>query len=467
MTIAHPNIIFIIGEDTGKHLGCYGAIDALTPNLDAFARSGMLCSSVFTHSPVCAPSRSGLVTGRYPYSFGTHHMRSTLIKPPPLFTSALKSAGWHVSWPGKTDFNFELNYSEITDTRDWLKEGFPEEPFFVYTNLGQTHESSMWPEKETSKQDRQNRLRPQDRRNPATVQVPPWLPDTEEVRADISRHHENATCLDLQFGEILNQIDVAGISERTIVIFLVDHGCGIPRCKRWCYDGGVHMPLIVRWPGVISPGTIFTDLVGYVDIAPTLLSWCDLAIPTGMQGRVFWGKHAEGIRNFAFGGRDRMDEQFDRIRFARSLRFKYIRNFHPELPWAQRNHYMEKMPSMQKWRELHAAKKLDKMTSAWFALNKPTEELYDCVTDPHEMHNLAEDPNYARILDEHRVALTAHLKKVGDLGETSEWELIRSGLVVDRLTKEFSPMVLPLSEGLDNLGGPWDVEGKRWKSKYQ
>jgi N-sulfoglucosamine sulfohydrolase len=458
-----PNVVLLIGEDSGHHLRCYGDPDALTPTLDGLAASGLRATRVYTHAPVCAPSRSGLVTGRYPYSFGTHQMRSTLLDPPPMFTRALKDAGYHVCWPSKTDFNFEMRDRDITDRREWWRDGLPEAPFFVYKNLFSSHESGMWPGNEEAAGARAQRLSPRERRDPASVRVPPWLPDTPEVRADIARHHENVTVVDHEVADLLRVIDAGGRADDTIVIFLVDHGSGIPRCKRWCYDGGLHMPVIVRWPGRIPPGSLHQGMVGYVDLAPQILAWCGVPRPDGLQGRVFHGTEATGSRSYAFSGRDRMDEQFDRIRSARSARYRYIRNFHPELPYAQRNRYMDRMPSMQAWRRLHAEGRLAAPQAAWFAREKPAEELYDGDADPWEMRNLAGDPAHAGALAAHRAALDAHLAEVGDLGATSEWELIRRGLVADRLTAEYRTAIEPLPAPFDNLGGPWDVDGTRWR----
>jgi N-sulfoglucosamine sulfohydrolase len=468
MSDSRPNVLLLIGEDTGLHLGCYGDPDARTPTLDGLARSGMLVSQAFTHCPVCAPSRSGLVTGRYPYSFGTHQMRSTLIDPPPMFTKALKAAGYQVSWPSKTDFNFEMRDRDISDKRDWQKEGFPTEgPWFCYTNIFSTHESKMWPHTEDTAKAREA-LAPHERRDPKTVRIPPYLPDTDNVRGDITRHHENATVLDHEVEAILKHLDESGQADNTIVIFLVDHGAGIPRGKRWCYDLGVRMPLIVRWPRKIAPGTVHPGLVGWVDMAPTILSWCGVQRTEGLQGRVFWGDGVDTPeRKFCFGGRDRMDEQFDRIRFARGQRYHYIRNFHPELPWAQRNKYGEIMLSTLDWRQYHAEGKLDPLQAAWFAREKPAEELYDSVSDPWMVRNLAADPAYAAILAEHRAALEAHLAEVGDLAVTSERDLIARGVVVNRLDDEFHPRTEPLPAPYDNLGGPWDAEGNLWQASKQ
>ncbi len=460
-----PNVLLLIGEDSGLHLGCYGDPDARTPNLDRLAGEGLRATHAFTHCPVCAPSRSGLVTGCYPYSIGSHHMRSTLRAPPPLFTRVLKDAGWQVSWPSKTDFNFALDDREISDRRDWEREGFPTAgPWFCYTNLFQTHESVMWPEPlhdyHRSHHALRQALPPTQRTDPDRVRVPPFLPDVPEVRQDIARHYDNMHILDGQVGAILAQLAASGQAENTLVIFIADHGAGIPRGKRWCYDLGQHLPLLMRWPGRIVAGTVHDDPVAWVDLAPQILASCGLDPLPGMQGRAFLGSRGSR-REFCFGGRDRMDEQFDRVRSVRSRRWLYLRNFRPDLPWAQRNHYLEIMPSMRAWRQLHAAGRLDPLQAAWFAPTKPAEEFYDCAADPWQLANLAGDPACAAELARHRAALDAHLAEVGDLGAVAEAELIARGLVEDRRA-EFRAYIGPLGQPCDELGGPRDIDGGPW-----
>lgn len=458
---AQPNVLLIIGEDTGIHLGCYGDPDAQTPHLDRLAAEGLRATKAFTHCPVCAPSRSGLVTGCYPYSIGSHQMRSTVLDPPPLFTRSLKEAGYRVSWPGKTDFNFELRDAEVSDRVDWQHQGFPSEgPWFCYTNLGQTHESCMWPEAtedwHRGYHQAREALAPQRRVDPAQVQVPPFLPDTPVVRQDLARHHDNVRVLDDQVGAILAQLDASGQADHTIVIFAVDHGAGIPRGKRWCYDLGIHMPLIIRAPGRIAAGTVHQELVAWVDLAPQILAWCGLPMMANAQGQPFMDQLP--ARAYCFGGRDRMDEQFDHIRFARSTDYLYIRNMRPDLPWSQRNHYLEKMPAMAAWRQAHAAGSLNATQAAWFAPHKPAEEFYDCRNDPWQLHNLAEDGQWQAEIEAHRQALDQHLATVGDLGAIPEATLIERGLVADR-RPEYRARIAPLPKPFANFGGPWDMDG--------
>ena len=207
-------------------------------------------------------------------------------------------------------------------------------------------------------------------------------------------------------------------------------------------------PLLARWPGQIKPGSIREDLVSFIDLAPTMLALAGVKVPEAMQGQVFLGSQAARERRYIFAARDRMDEAHDRIRCVRDKRFKYIRNFHPELTYAQRIDYMELMPTMQVWRQWSAEGKLSGPQALFFTKTKPKEELYDTEADPHEIHNLADSAQYRKKLKELRSALDGWIKETKDLGAVPETGLIRRGLVADKL-KEYEPRKKPLSENPD------------------
>jgi arylsulfatase A-like enzyme len=226
-------------------------------------------------------------------------------------------------------------------------------------------------------------------------------------------------------------------------MFFGDHGRGLPRSKRWVYDSGIHVPLIVRWPGAIEPGTVRGELVSFIDFAPTMLALAGAAIPTNMQGQVFLGPKTAPERKYIFAARDRMDEAPDRIRAVRSKQFHYIRNFHPELPYAQRIDYMEEMPTMRVWRKLNYEGKLNDTQKLFFQLTKPAEELYDVNADPHEIHNLAGDWRYAARMIEMRAALDEWIATTHDLGAMPEAEMVRRGMIADQIS-EYAARVKPL-----------------------
>lgn len=447
-----PNIILMVGEDSGRHLGCYGDRTAVTPNLDRFASEGCRYDNAYSTAPVCAPSRCTMVTGRYPQSIGTHLMRSKLLDPPRLFTQELRDAGYHVNWHTKLDFNFDPDEA-FADRGGWrdahddwrpkLAAGdLPDQPWLCYVNFGISHESGMWPVDDIEEG------RPKGARfnftagdplgvpavhDPAEVEVPPYLPDTPAVRKNIAQHADNVTEVDRQVGEVLDALDKSGQRDRTIVIFMVDHGRGLPREKRWCYRAGLHLPLIVRWPGQVEPGGVSDRLVSWIDLAPTLLSLTGTPIPESYEGRVFMGPDAAPEPSAVFAGRDRMDEAFDVQRAARDHRYHYTRNFFPQLPFAQRGWYMEYMPAMKELRRLAAAGELTGAAAAWMAETKPAEELFDVATDPHCVHNLADDPAHAQGKAKLSAELDQWMASTGDLGMVPERELIARGLIADQL----------------------------------
>jgi len=426
-----PNIVWIIAEDMGTELGCYGDPQAITPNMDRLAREGARFTHCFTHAPVCAPSRSGLVTGMYPTTIGTHHMRSKLITPTSVFTSHLRKADYSVAWPGKTDFNFDVPVDAFDSTSDWTKK-MPRQPFFAYVNFADSHESSIRVKDKFEKLTLN--LKPGERHNPAKMRVPPYHPDTPEVRRDLANYYDLVTAVDHKVGEVLKTLQAWGVASNTMVFFTGDHGRGLPRSKRWVYDSGIHVPLIVRWPGEIEPGCVREDLISFVDFAPTALALAGVEVPTTMQGQVFLGPKSAPERKYVFAARDRMDETYDRIRTVRTKQFQYIRNFEPQLPYAQRIAYMEEMPTMQVWRRLNNEGKLTGPEKLFFTPVKPREELYDVSVDPHEIHNLADSPDHQTALKELRAALNQWIVDTKDLGAVTETELIKRGLVKDMLS---------------------------------
>lgn len=438
-----PNIVLIGAEDISPSLGCYADPDAITPNLDRLAAQGARFTRAFTHAPVCAPSRSGLITGVYPTTLGTHHMRSKLARTPALFVDFLKKAGYFVAWPGKTDFNFDLPKAWVDTTQDWTKTPAvlpTDRPWFAYVNYVVTHESQV---RATPEQYARNvaRLTPEQRRDRSKVALPPYFPDTPAVRECVGKYHDNITALDYLVGDVLKLLDDKGWSRNTLVVFFGDHGWGLPRGKRWCYDSGTRVPLLVRWPGVVPPASVRDDLTCFLDLAPTFLSVAGAAVPAHMQGRVFLGPRTGPVPEYVFSARDRMDETYDRIRAVRGNRFRYVRNFHPELPYAQYLNYLDEMPVMQDWRRLAFAGRLNPTQMLFFARTKPPEELYDTAADPHEVRNLAADAAHGETLRTMRGALDKWIVDTKDLGGTPERELIAKGLVRDVLSAEYDARV--------------------------
>ena len=445
-----PNIVFLTCEDISPNLGCYGDPDAITPNLDKFAAEGARFTRAFSHAPVCAPSRSGLITGMYPTTLGSHHMRSKLTKTPPLFVDYLRKSGYTVCWPtaggggiGKTDFNFDVPKGWVDVTADWTKQpDLLKPPFFAVYNITVTHESQA---RATKAQQAKNttRLQPSEHRDPAKVKLPPYYPDTEAVRTCVANYHDNITAMDYAVGDVLKLLNDRKLVDNTIVFFFGDHGAGLTRCKRWPYDSGLRVPLMVRWPGKIQPGTVRDDLVCFLDLAPTVLALAGTEVPAHMQGRVMLGEMTQAPPKFLFAARDRMDETYDRIRSVRGSRYRYVRNFHPELPYFQYINYMDEMPIMRDWRRLAFEGKLNKTQMLFMSRTKPREELYDLENDPYEINNLAlaKSDELQNVLQEMSAALDQWTVDTKDLGAVPERELIKQGIVRDVLSTEYDARI--------------------------
>ena len=344
-----PNILWISCEDTSCDLGCYGDAYAGTPNLDRLAREGCRYTNAFAPYPVCAPTRSSIITAMYPSTICTMHMRTgdkgyETVPPPYVkcFTEYLRANGYYCTNRSKTDYQFNAPFTAWDTGRDWRSRP-AHMPFFCVINLNASHESQNWAKK--------NEVLIHD---PRTAPVPPYYLDTPIVRQNIARCYDNVTRMDRQAGEILQMLADDGLADKTIVFFWSDHGRGLPRCKRWCYDSGIHVPVIVRWPGGITPGTVCDDLISLCDLGPTVLSLTGIDVPAYMQGRPFLGPQKAAARAFIVAGRERMDvHSDDHIRAIRDKRYKYIRNFMPERPYAQPIPYEDRMPIMQEWRRLN------------------------------------------------------------------------------------------------------------------
>ena len=448
-----PNILWISFEDTNPTYGCYGDPVARTPNLDRLASEGCLYTHAFSTAGVCAPARSAIITGMYPISIGTHHMRTTHTNPftPEMptpysavvphyvrcFTEYLRAAGYYCTNNVKTDYQFDPPFTawdELSREAHWRNRPDPDQPFFAVFNLTRTHESGMWPEK-----------CPQITFDPDKIEVPPYYPDTPKVREALARMYTNIEHNDRILGELLRQLEEDGLAENTVVFHWSDHG-PLPRGKRWPYDAGIHVPLIVRWPGVIEPGSVSDRLISTIDLGPTVLSIAGLEIPHHMQGRAFLGEQAAPPRKYIYASRDRYDESYDMIRAVRDKRFKYIRNYRPDLPYLLWIPYRNRHPILQEMWRLYLEGKLEGPQLLMFQPRRPVEELYDTESDPYEIHNLAYDPEYRPVLERMRRALDEWLEEVGDMGHISEEEMVRGWYPNGKQPQTASPLFIPICE---------------------
>ncbi len=429
-----PNIVWLSCEDISAHLGCYGDERAITPHLDQLAKEGVRYTHAYTTAGVCAPCRSGIITGMYQTTLGTHHMRSTAKLPKHIraFPAYLREAGYYCSNNSKQDYQFKTPkdvWDESKRKAHWRRRKDKSQPFFSVFNFTGCHESGIAGEAKY-KQVTKN-LSPEQRQDPDKLTLPPYYPDTPIVREDWKRNYELITAMDAWAGDLIQQLKDDGLYENTIIMYWSDHGVGLPRAKRWLYESGTHIPLIARIPeslrtdGQGVPGTVDDQLISSIDFAPTVLHLLGLEIPAHMQGRAFLGSQLTPERKYVFGARDRMDERYDIIRMVRNKRFRYIRNYEPFKPYYQYMNTPEKGATMKEIRRVHAEGKLPAAAKLFMADSKPVEELYDVESDPHEINNIAADPQHAATLEELRKQHLDWVMQTRDLGLLPESEIER------------------------------------------
>ena len=438
-----PNILWIVAENFALDFGCYGAKNVRTPNVDALAAGGVRYTNVFSTSPVCAPSRSAFMTGMYQTSTDMHHMRShrddDFRLPPGVrsLTHRLQGAGYttanitHIGerevGTGKLDLNF-VNEGPVYQSDDWsaLKD---RQPFFAQINT---------PEAEYDIYDRKSAEKPRVKwvgeewhpqvATPDNVSPPPYYPDHPITRQEWARYLNSVTGTDVRVGWILEQLKKDGLADNTVVVFFADNGRLEARGIHWCWDSGLHVPMILHWPKdypappQYRPGTVNDQVISLLDLTATTLWIAGVPRPAGMQSRLFLGRRADPPRTFAFSARDRIDETVVRLRSVRDKRYHYVRNFTPGAGFQTLNRYKEKCCLVKPlMRKLHAQGKL---TGPAADLMKPLpkEQLYDTTADPHEIRNLADSDNaeHREALIRLRAALDTWLVETGDLGQWPE-----------------------------------------------
>jgi len=424
-----PNILWLVAEDMGPAMGCYGQKEVSTPNLDRLAADGVRYTRAYATAPVCSASRSAFMTGMYQITIGAQNHRSHRddgyqvpagVKPIPewmheagYFTANLVNLPPALGFrgTGKTDWNFTPP-AQPFESKSW-NDLAAHQPFFAQINFQETHRDFHAPK----------------HADPAKIELPLYYPDHPVTRDDYAAYLDAATELDRKVGLILEQLEKDGLAENTVVVFMADHGEVMVRGKQFCYEEGLHIPLIIRWPkGLEAPerfqkGTVSERFIEAIDLAPTFLALARAEVPKKMEGRVFLGAQAAAPRKMVFGARDRCDETVFRFRTVRDARFRYIRNFTPDRPFLQANRYKEKQYPV--WTLLPKLFAEGKLTSAQAALCSPTmppEELYDLQADPHEIKNLAGDPAFAADLTRLRGAVEKWIEQTNDQGRELEPE---------------------------------------------
>ncbi|MBE3098433.1 MAG: sulfatase-like hydrolase/transferase [Planctomycetes bacterium] len=439
-----PNILWIVSEDNNPYLGCYGNKLVRTPTLDGLAREGVLYENCFSQAPVCAPSRFTLITGMYATSCGpAEHMRAQGKVPSVVrgFPAYLREAGYYCTNSAKTDYNGPINikdaWDESSGSAHWRNRPAGK-PFFAVFNHGVTHESSMF----------SKGGRPPGGTDPAKVVLPAYHPDTPEFRQDRAHYYDQMALLDGQVAKLLKALEDDGLAEDTIVFYYGDNGGVLGRSKRFCFDSGLHVPLIIRFPKKFqhlatgAPGSRIEAPVSFVDFSATVLSLAGVPAPKYMEGHAFAGPAAAGPQEYAFSFRNRMDERYDFVRTVRDKRYRYIRNYMPHVIYGQHVSYMFQQRSVQVWQQMYREGKLVG-PQKFFWEEKPEEELYDLATDPDEVKNLAAGPQHQEILRRMRAANEQHILRLRDNG------FIPEGSPLEGYDTAHDPKAYPLEKILE------------------
>lgn len=468
--VSRPNILWFVVDDMSANFACYGEKLIETPHVDRLAREGTRFSRAFVTAPVCSACRSALITGMYQTSIGAHNHRSGrgqekihlpkgVTPAPRLFQMAgyftcigdgLQNDGKENKL-GKTDYNFEWDL-KMYDGEDWGGRR-PDQPFFMQVQLaggklrGGTSESA----KKLSERARQTFGTAID---PQAVTLPPYYPRHPVLLEDWAAYLDAVRFTDAHVGQVIARLEKEGLLDRTLVIFMTDHGISHARGKQFLYDEGTHIPFIMCGPG-IPKGVVSEEFVQQIDMAPTSLAACHLPIPQTMQGRDILNKNSS--RDDAFAARDRCDETVDKLRSVRNDRWLYIRNFLPQRPLLQPNRYKDGKAIVQTLRSLHAAGELSELQDqVLFSSSRPTEELYEWKIDRFQTKNLVADPAHEKALAEMRARLDRWMTTTNDLGREPESEKMYDSDMMEYLGDKQDPTVIRNIK----LMKQWANEGK-------
>ncbi|TRX53939.1 sulfatase [Thalassomonas sp. M1454] len=436
-----PNILLLVAEDMSAHVKAFGDDVAITPNIDALAQKSIIYPNSFTTAGVCAPSRTGLITGVHQAAVGGQHMRTrdykeSLYRAVPAedikaFPELLRKNGYYTFVSSKLDYQFSEIQAGTGPFTIWDYEGSKpswrgrekDQPFFGMYHFNISHESALFPKK--IEQNVAEGIVKQVVQ-PEQVSVPAYYPDTQIVREAIAQVYNNVSAMDRQIGAILNRLKKDGLADNTIVIWTTDHGDGLPRAKREIYDSGIKVPLVLHWPEKYRPENlpargINEQLISFVDIAPSILTMANIDVPSYIQGSALLADQSLPKRDYIFASKDRLDEFNFYERAVRSNKFKYIRNYLPNKPGGVKLGYREQLPIMAElWRTLENGE-MNKGQEFWFK-PRPAEELYDIINDPDEVKNLADNPKYKDALEQMRGALTDWQHKVKDYSKLKEFD---------------------------------------------
>jgi len=392
---ALPNFLFLFSDDHSvPDLGCYGNTAVHTPNLDRLAREGMRFENTFVSSPQCSPNRSSIFTGCTPHTTSTSRLHTPMPPWEPSFLEPLKARGYFVGAYRKVHQGSEFQkrwdfYGDAKEPFNSFFDALPAgKPFFLQMGWHDPHRPYA-----------PGAFDPP--HNPEEVRVPPYLPDTAEVRRDLAHYYDKLARMDANCGKVLEILASRGLAENTMVVFTGDNGLPFPRAKGTCYDPGLRVPMIVRWPGQVKAGSVADNLISHVDLPATWLDAAGIGEPEKMQGQSFLAllKGRPHTKREAVFAERNWHDNFDPIRAVRTERYKLIFNAAPQLPYRPAWD-LENSPS---WASIKKEARRGRLNRRQLQLLNPTRpilELYDLKEDPDEFDNLAGSPDHADVLED-------------------------------------------------------------------
>jgi len=423
-----PNILWLVCEDQSLFFPQYGDSLAKTPNINQLSNEGIVYDNFYAVSPVCAPSRSSIITGMYPTTIGTQHMRAykkiennknnishpsysaSPNKRVQFFTEILRQNGYYCTNNSKEDYNMlmsPLAWDESSRTAHW-KNRKKNQPFFAVFNFSSTHESKIWGnERQHSKEEI------------SKVKLPPFYPNNDVIKNDFVTNYKNIERLDSLIGKIIIQLKQDNLYNNTIIFFYSDHGGPFPRYKRSIYDTGIKCPLIIKWNKKPNKKRN-NQMISFIDLAPTVLDLSDCNTPDNIEGISFFNQNK---RKYIYAATDRFDEYTDKRRCIRSDSFKLILNCDTSSPIMKPVKYRKKMATMKLLDSLHLENKLNMSMNDWYNSFKKKYELYDIINDPNELYNLFGNKKYDTVFNELKQKLFSW-KESSDFGDMNELEMI-------------------------------------------
>ena len=438
-----PNVILFIADDVSwDDLGCTGNTTARTPHIDRLAANGRRFDAAYLTASSCSPSRSSVVTGRYPHNNGrASELHQPIAAHLPWFPRLLREAGYYTALSGKHHMTFEAPAAgeapqptpfDHVDTGkipgnsgghgNWVKvvqERPKDKPFFFWFASNDAHRD--W--------DGDVEWRPESygaKHTAAAVRVPPFLRNDAATRNDLASYQNEVTRFDHYIGEVVDALEKEGTLANTLILVMADNGRPFPRAKTRLHDSGMKTYLIAHWPaGLAQPGRPSPSLVSAIDIAPTVLAVAGLPAAPTMQGVSFLPvlqNPAATVRQHAFSEHNWHDYEAHG-RAVRSEGFLYILNHRPALAW-QGPADSVRSPSHQTLRAARDAGALTPAQADVFLAPRPVEELYETASDPHQLKNLAADPSHHAV----KVRLAKLLTEWSDVtGDTVPTELTGDG----------------------------------------